>query len=414
MFLTQYQGAIVGPISKLLGYVIAFIYDLFASMGFESAALAIVLFTIITRALMIPLNIKQQKASKLTSRMNPELQAIQAKYKGKKDAASQAKMSEETQAVYAKYGANPLSGCLPLLITFPLMIALYYIIQRIPAYIPAVNSVYKEAADAILGSSSFNTDTLLNAAALTKNQLAALRLPETLTKDNVNNVIDVLAAITPDKWSAVASAFPDVSSVVNGVAAHVHKINSLFGIFYLNQRPAFNSLTIIFPILAAFLSWYQSYQLQKNQPIDATNSQAASMTKSMSIVMPLMMGYFCFTFPVGIGLYWILGSLFAIVQQFFTNLYLDKIDVDEMIKKNQMKALKRREKLGEDVSKSMRELATTQTKTIDVSEKVKEKAPEEKKEYKPSNYTKSDKNYKSSDIAAIAHMLGNDNSKGEQ
>lgn len=138
------------------------------------------------------------------------------------------------------------------------------------------------------------------------------------------------------------------------------------------------------------------------------------MTKSMSIVMPLMMGYFCFTFPVGIGLYWILGSLFAIVQQFFTNLYLDKIDVDEMIKKNQMKALKRREKHGEDVSKSMRELATTQTKTIDVSEKVKEKAPEEKKEYKPSNYTKSDKNYKSSDIAAIAHMLGNDNSKGEQ
>ena len=72
-----------------------------------------ILFTFLVNGLMMPMQIKQQKFSKMSMIMNPEIQAIQKKYKNKKDQASQQKMSLETQAVYQKYGVSPASGCLP-------------------------------------------------------------------------------------------------------------------------------------------------------------------------------------------------------------------------------------------------------------------------------------------------------------
>ena len=100
------------------------IYEFFHLFGIQNIALSIFVFTFIAKSLMLPLTIKQQKAMKLSSRMNPELQKIQAKYKGKKDEASLRKMREETQAVYQKYGTSQLSGCL-LINNIPIMLALY-------------------------------------------------------------------------------------------------------------------------------------------------------------------------------------------------------------------------------------------------------------------------------------------------
>ena len=71
----------------------------------------------------------------------------------------------------------------------------------------------------------------------------------------------------------------------------------------------------------------------------------ASM-KSMNTVMPLMSAFFCVTFPVGIGLYWIAGALIRCVQQLIINRHMQKIDIDELIRKNQEKAQKKREKAG--------------------------------------------------------------------
>ena len=81
--------------------------------------------------------------------MNPEIQAIQKKYKNKKDQASQQKMSLETQAVYQKYGVSPASGCLPMLITFPILLALYRVIYNIPAYVPQVYDIYSGIAEQV-------------------------------------------------------------------------------------------------------------------------------------------------------------------------------------------------------------------------------------------------------------------------
>ena len=124
VILTTYQGAFLGPIARLLGKILEAIYYVLSLVGIENVGICIILFTFIVNTLMFPLQIKQQKFSKMSSRMNPELQAIQKKYKNKKDQASQQKMSLETQAVYQKYGVSPASGCLPLLITFPILFAL--------------------------------------------------------------------------------------------------------------------------------------------------------------------------------------------------------------------------------------------------------------------------------------------------
>ncbi len=85
ILLTQDSTFIIGPITKLLGYVMEGIFFVIDKIGIPNIGLAIILFTIVMYLLMMPLTIKQQKYSKLSAKMNPELQAIQAKYKNKKD-----------------------------------------------------------------------------------------------------------------------------------------------------------------------------------------------------------------------------------------------------------------------------------------------------------------------------------------
>ena len=132
VILTTYQGAILGPIARVLGYILQALYALLANFGIENTGICMILFTFLVNGLMMPMQIKQQKFSKMSMIMNPEIQAIQKKYKNKKDQASQQKMSLETQAVYQKYGVSPASGCLPMLITFPILFALYRVIYNIP------------------------------------------------------------------------------------------------------------------------------------------------------------------------------------------------------------------------------------------------------------------------------------------
>ena len=124
-----------------------------------------------------------------------------------------------------------------------------------------------------------------------------------------------------------------------------------------------------------------------------------------------MSAVFCFMFPIGVGLYWVAGSLYRIIQQIFVNRYMDRMDIDELVKKNLEKQNKKREKQGlkpvrfEDISKvNTREIET-----------VEDKAKVKKKKNEPSDYKRSDVSYKASSIAANAKLLGNKNGeKGEK
>ena len=417
--LTQYNGAIVGPIARILAYIMNGIYSVFSAIGIENAAICILLFTFIMRALMMPMYYKQQKVGKLTSRMSPELQEITKKYKGKRDPESQRRMQQETQAVYEKYGSNPLAGCLPILITLPIMFGLYRIVQSMPAYMPAIRSLYENIATPLMGQNNY-------AATLT--EIANSNTVKLVTEGDkttiLNSVIDVLATFNHDKWEALKTSFSGISNVIAANSAEIEHINSVFGLFSISDVPGFaKPLTLIVPLLAGVLQYINGKQMVKNQPQTDGNDQAAALNKGMMNFMPFMQAFFCITFPIGIGVYWIAGSIFMIIQQYFFNKMLENVDVDEMIRKNQEKAAKLRAKRGEApvaekfnqfANTSTRSIAATNTKKIDDDSSEAPKSTEKgitikaKNNYKITDYKKREGEYKANNIADVANMLKRD------
>ena len=150
ILLTQNTGRILGPVAKLLGYIMEGIFYVIDKIGIPNIGLAIILFTIVIYLLLMPLTIKQQKFSKLSAKMNPELQEIQKKYKGKQDNDSMMAMNMETKAVYAKYGVSPSGSCVQLLIQMPILLALYRVIGNIPAYVGKVKDAFFPLVDKLI------------------------------------------------------------------------------------------------------------------------------------------------------------------------------------------------------------------------------------------------------------------------
>ena len=115
ILMTQVSTPIIGQAAWLLGKIMDGIYRVMDLIGIHNLGVCIILLTIVIYTLLMPLTIKQQKFSKMSAAMNPELQKVQQKYKGKNDQASMQKMQEETQLVYEKYGVSPTGGCLSML-----------------------------------------------------------------------------------------------------------------------------------------------------------------------------------------------------------------------------------------------------------------------------------------------------------
>ena len=126
---------LANPITTFLGWIMKWIYEVLSTLGFESTVYSIILFTIIVYTLMLPLTIKQQKFTRISAVMNPEIQKIQEKYKGKSDQASMLKQQDEMKLVYEKYGTSPTGGCLSSLIQLPILFCLWPVIQNIGEYI---------------------------------------------------------------------------------------------------------------------------------------------------------------------------------------------------------------------------------------------------------------------------------------
>lgn len=181
LLLATQQSGILMPFAWILGKILEAIYFIFSSIGIESIGLCIIVFTVVIRMLMLPSTIKQQKFSKLNSVMNPEIQAIQKKYKNKVDQASQLAQQEEIKAVYDKYGVSPTGSCLQLLIQMPIILALYRVIMNIPAYVSSVKDYYLTILQNMNGSQikeffTYKVDSFSD-----------------LTTQQVNNCIDVMS-----------------------------------------------------------------------------------------------------------------------------------------------------------------------------------------------------------------------------
>ena len=142
ILLTKSSVPIIGQVASIMGWIMDGIYRVLDLVGIQNLGLCIIIFSILIFAFMTPLQIKQQKFSKLSAIMQPEIQKIQKKYQGKKDQDSMMKMQEETQAVYQKYGVSATGSCVQLAIQMPILFALYQVIQNIPAYVGSVYNVF--------------------------------------------------------------------------------------------------------------------------------------------------------------------------------------------------------------------------------------------------------------------------------
>lgn len=406
-FLTK-SGGPLGPIANVLGLIMNGIYIFFHLFGIQNIALTIIVFTFITKTLMLPLTIKQQKFTKLSSKMNPELQKIQAKYKGKKDEASLKKQQAETQVVYQKYGTNPTSGCLPILITLPIMFALYQVINNIPAYVTLVKQLYEPVAVAVQNSKGFET-------VLTS--LAKGTRASTTDLSTTNKVIDVLSKFNTTKWNQLPVDIPSIAGSIKDSIIQIKQVNGFLGLNIIDP-PGWKFPGIIIPLLAMGLQYIQGKQISVKKDANKDNPAASAMS-SMNVVMPIMSGVFCIALPIGIGLYWIATSVFAIIQQYFVNKYMDKVNIEELIEKNVAKASKKPSYLKKaTTAASLQDFANRQTKSIDntFSDKGKEiVTTEETEESADSPVNKNPGTNKPNSISEIANLLKNRNSeKGDK
>ena len=337
MLLTQSTAPIIGWIATLMGYVMQFIFYALSSVGIENIGLCIIIFTIFVRILLLPLMVNQQKFQRINQAMQPEIQKVQKKYRNKKDSVSMQKQNDEINAIYEKYGTSPTGGCAQLLIQMPVLLALYQVIRKIPAYIPQVKIEYETIVNAVQSVSGYTDKVNTIIDGLGSSYVKAID-----SSSSVNTIIDQLSYFNKDAWAKLADAFPTVSDVITSTSNHIVNMNDFVAGINISQTPGFHpSIYWLIPLLAGlfqFLSAKTMSGMQNN------NDQAAQMTKSMTTVMPLMSVYFCLIMPVGLGLYWIMSALLQLVQQLALNAYFDSVDLEKLVAKNREKAAKKREK----------------------------------------------------------------------
>ena len=371
-------GSILGPIATVLGYVMDILFRFTSSFGVFNVGLCIILFTIVMKTLMIPLTIKQQKTTKLMSVMNPEIQAIQKKYKGKSDQESMQRQNVEIQAVYEKYGTSMTGGCLPLLIQMPILLALYRVIYNIPAYVPSVRVYFDNVVTPLIGQADYaqKLQEITNIATACGGKL------DKFDFTNANRLVDMLYKFSTSQWGELQALFPAISDVIGQNAAVVERMNTFLGLNMAEAPGWVPSFAWIIPVLAAVSQWFSTKLMSGNQPstsADAENPMAQSM-KTMTTTMPLFSAFICITMPAGLGIYWIATSVVTIIQQLIVNAYMDKVNIDDMIAKNLEKVNKKRAKQGLPPAK-VTQNATASLKAIKAEEE-KEKAAEEVKKEK--------------------------------
>lgn len=352
MILATKSGTpIIGQIAVVMGWIMNAIYKVLDMVGIQNLGLCIIIFSILIYLCMTPLQIKQQKFSKLSAIMQPEIQKIQKKYQGKKDQDSMMKMQEETQAVYQKYGVSATGSCVQLAIQLPILYALYQVIQNIPAYVGSVYNVFNGVCTKILAIDGF-TDIINNFIA--DNKMTRVRQ----VTDNADSIVDFLYALSPSQWKSLQdiSQFSGFSDQISKTASEIQKMQT-FGVLNIADQPLSyiktGSLILIIAALAIpLLSWATQMLNLKLMPQAATqngnddNNAMASSMKTMNTVMPLMSAFFCFTFPVGLGIYWIASAVVRSIQQLLINRHLNKMNIDDLVNENMRKMEAKRAKEG--------------------------------------------------------------------
>lgn len=399
-------NAIIEPIASLLGKVLDVLFVGINAIGLGNIAIAIILFTLLVKLLMLPLTAKQSKMMKLNSIIGPEVRAIQNKYKDKKgDQNAMLKMQEETKAVYAKYGTSQMGGCVQMLIQFPILLALYRVFQRIPMYVTSlkalfinilgdgVNGIMSAADYSDFMSNTFNTGTLAK-----------------IDWSNVNDAVVAMNSFTTEQWNLLKEHFTSYASVIADNQTKITEMNTFLGI-NVSQVPTLAlNIAILIPILSGVTQYISVRVSQGKSNQDDSDNPAAASMKMMNIFMPIMSAFIAFSVPAGLGLYWIATAVIQTIIQICINRYYDKLGVDEIVRRNVEQRNKKRAKKGlppEKIAKN----ATTSTKKIDSETKSQERIDklQQKKEQndkKVKEILEATNYYKSAKPGSLAEKAG--------
>ena len=406
-------------IANILGFIMNLFYIVIDKFGIGKISICIIVFTIIVKLVMLPINIKQQKTMKLNSVIMPEIQAIQKKYANKKDNDSMMKQQAELNAVYQKYGTSPTGGCLPMLIQFPILLALYAVMACLPNYINEIQDMYNNGVvsyvigtdesgkldyhtihelkdlaglnDVLLDESGDeNLDKLVTAyfgqkgnyedeeikdavynsfTAAYSNVFGkqdAWAIVEASFDEAIENAQDLKAIseadwkkvedkdlaeyadYTEEDWDALISSYETILDKLDDNHKDIQVSYSFFTID-LSKSPANGvKIAIIIPILSALaqlLNMKISMSSQQNTGNGTADSMMSSM-KVMSYSMCVVSAIFCYTFPAGLGLYWVISSAVQVVIQMILNKKFANMDTDQIIKQSIEKANRKRAKKG--------------------------------------------------------------------
>lgn len=353
IILTQYPGKIIGPIARLIGTIMNGLYMFLNNVfGIQNIALCIILFTIIIYLIMTPLTYKQQKFSRLTQEMQPEINAIREKYKNKKDQASMQKMNEETQMVYEKYGVSTMGSCVQLLINFPIFIAMYQVVRNVPAYVSSVKDVFIPLVDKIVNVDGFQK---VMENVVKESGTAGISLNFDTAAATSNSIIDVLYALPSHGWDILRDNFSGLSEVISSTEATVSHLNNLFTINIANSpmnliSSGWKSKDVILIIgallvpLISYLTQVLNIKLMTSNTNNAANDNdaMARQMKTMNTMMPIFSLIMVFSVPVGAGIYWIAGSVVRSIQQVVLNHHMKNLDLEVIIEKNKEKARRKK------------------------------------------------------------------------
>ncbi|MCR4927927.1 MAG: YidC/Oxa1 family membrane protein insertase [Lachnospiraceae bacterium] len=417
---TKSSTFLIGPIATALGWIMDGIFRVTNLVGVMNIGLSIILFTIVIKLILAPMSVKQQKFTRMNAYMTPEIQVIQDKYRGKKDSESMMKQNMEMQAVYQKYGVKPTAGCLQLLIQLPILFALYRVVYNIPAYVASVKDVYTQIVNriiAVLGDAAWASNEILTGFAKTNN---------VSIKDGAfsgtDQLIDMLYNFDANEWTQLQEQISGLN--IESQVDSITNMNSFLGISLFNSPSSYIAnfqgvwpliVALMIPILAGLTQWIsvkistkQTEDRQKKLGKEREPSAMESSMKMMTKIMPIMSVVFCFTLSSCIGVYWIISTVATLIIQLLVNRYMDKMDVNDIIKANIEKINAKRAKQGLPPQKIQ---AVTAQRVRNISAENDEdakKAKEEERQDKIKSSTEYYKNasaYKPGSLAAKANMV---------
>lgn len=276
-------------------------------LGFGNFMLGTVFFAILVEIIMLPLGIRQQKKSREQAKLRPKEMAIRKKYAGRTDQATQQKLNQEIQQMYTDAGVNPMSGCLPLLLSLPVIMALYYIVVDPLKY--------------IMGAPAEVSSALTNFATASK-AAGGLGL-ELVSK---NGTIEILSLIKDSDLSGLAGFqfYTNGQACVDTLMPMMDNVPS-FSMFGINfgLTPAFdfssiNAVLLVVPVLTFTVYLLSSKVTRKLTQAAPAQQDAATgcSNKMMDIMMPAMSAWFTFMVPAAVGLYWGIKSIVGMGKQF--------------------------------------------------------------------------------------------------